>query len=207
MPPNYQPPVPSPGFVPPLNVQVQTGHWIGEGWRIVKGDLGIFVLLSLVFLFLANIVPFILQGPLMAGFHVVCAKKLLYGKFEFADLFKGFNFFVTCLVACLIISLFTFVGMIFCIIPGLVVYTMYMFTYLFIIDKKMDFWPAMQASQAVVKCDYFGFTLFFVAASLLNIIGVLCCFVGVLATMPILFAAITVAYKEIVGFEPNVNFG
>jgi hypothetical protein len=208
MPPNYQPPVqPSHGFVPPAVVQVQTGHWIGEGWQMVKGDLGTFVLLSLVFVVLNSFVPFILQGPLIAGFHVVCAKKLLHGKFEFADLFKGFNFFVASLVACLIISLFTFVGSIFCIIPGLVVYAMYMFTYLFIIDKKMDFWPAMQASHAVVKSDYFGFTIFFLAAWLLNVVGVLCCIVGVLATMPIFFAAVTVAYKEIVGFESNVNFG
>ena len=83
----------------------------------------------------------------------------------------------------------------------------YQFTYLFIIDKKMDFWPALQASHEIVKNDYFGFTLFFIVAVLLNIIGVLCCAVGVLATLPIFFAATTAAYKEIIGFEPNVNFG
>jgi hypothetical protein len=208
MPPNYQPPVqPSTAFVPPTGVQVLTGHWIGEGWQLVKSDLGTFVLLSLVFIVLNGFVPLILQGALTAGFHIVCAKKLLSGKFEFADLFKGFNFFVASLVACLIISLLIFVGSIFCIIPGLVLAAMYQFTYLFIIDKKLDFWPAMEASHAIVKNDYFGFTIFFLAAALLNIIGVLCCIVGVLATMPILFAAVTVAYKEIVGFEPNVSFG
>ncbi len=207
MPPNYQPPLPQPGFVPPAGVQVHTGRWIGAGWEMVKSDLGVFVLMSLVFMILNSLVPLILQGPLIAGFHIVCAKKLLDGRSEFADLFKGFNFFVPALVACLIITCFTFVGSIFCIIPGLVIAAMYQFAYLFIIDKKMDFWPAMQASHAIVKNDYFGFTLFFVALALLNIVGVLCCIVGVLATMPILFAAVTVAYKEIVGFESNVNFG
>jgi uncharacterized membrane protein len=207
MPPNYQPPLSQPGFVPPTGVQVHTGQWIGAGWELVKGDLGIFVLMSLVFAILNSLVPFILQGSLFAGFHVVCTKKLLHGQFEFADLFKGFNFFVPALVACLIISIFTVAGSLLCIIPGLVVGAMYMFSYLFIIDKKMDFWPAMQASHAIVKNDYFGFTVFFLLALLLNVIGFLCCIVGVLATMPVFFAAVTVAYKEIVGFESNVDFG
>ena len=104
--------------------------------------------------------PVILQGPLIAGFHIFTMKKLLGRRAEFADLFKGFNFFVPTLVASLVIGLFVFCGTLLCIIPGLVVAAMYKFTYLFIVDKRMDFWPAMQASHAVVKHDYFGFTLF-----------------------------------------------
>jgi uncharacterized membrane protein len=98
---------------------------------------------------------------------------------------------------------FVFAGTLLCIIPGLVVAAMYKFTYLFIVDKRMDFWPAMQASHAVVKNDYFGFTIFLLAMAGINVLGALCCIVGLLVTMPLTFAAITVAYKEIVGFEPN----
>lgn len=207
MPPNHQPPVqPPPAFTPPPGIQAHTGHWIGAGWEMVKGDLPLFMLLSLLFFLLNSFVPILLQGPLIAGFSIVCAKKLLYGRFDLGDFFKGFNFFVAALVASLLITLFTFFGTLLCIIPGLVIAAMYQFTYLFIIDKKMDFWPAMQASHALVKNDYFGFTLFFIAAVLLNIIGLICCIVGVLATLPILYAAATVAYKELVGFEPNTNF-
>jgi uncharacterized membrane protein len=67
----------------------------------------------------------------------------------------------------------------------------------------MDFWPAMQASHAVAKNDYFGFTMFLLLIGLVNFLGVLCCFVGVFVTMPVGIAAITVAYKEIVGFDPR----
>jgi len=59
----------------------------------------------------------------------------------------------------------------------------------------------MQASHAIVKNDYFGFTMFLILAFLVNLLGVLCCVVGLLVTIPLTFAAITVAYKEIVGFE------
>src|SRR5260370_7366681 len=66
----------------------------------------------------------------------------------------------------------------------------------------MDFWTAMQASHNVVRNDYFGFTMFLLLMVLVNLLGVLCCVVGVLVTIPLSFAAITVAYNELVGFDP-----
>jgi uncharacterized membrane protein len=80
---------------------------------------------------------------------------------------------------------------------------MYKFTYLFIVDKRMDFWQAMQASHAVVRRDYVGFVLFLILAFLVNVLGFCCLIVGLLVTVPMTFAAITVAYKEIVGFDPQ----
>jgi uncharacterized membrane protein len=130
-------------------------------------------------------------------------KKLLNRRTDFADLFKGFNFFVPALVASLLITLFTFCGTLVCIIPGLVVAAMFNFTFLFIVDKRMDFWPAMQASHAVVKSDYFGFTMFLLLMVLVDILGALCCIVGLLVAFPVTVAAITVAYQEIVGFDPR----
>jgi uncharacterized membrane protein len=190
-------------WTPPVGVRSQTGRWIGEGWRMVKADMGTFILLAIVFSALNAMVPVLLQGPLIAGLQIFCMKKLLGRRAEFADLFKGFNFFVPTLVASLVISLFVFCGTLLCIIPGLVVAAMYKFTYLFIVDKRMDFWPAMQASHAVVKNDYFGFTMFLIVMALVDILGFLCCIVGIFVAMPVTFAAITVAYKEIVGFDPR----
>lgn len=185
----------------PAGVQSRTGHWIGAGWDLVKQDLGTYFLLALVFSILNAMVPIILMGPLVAGFHIFCIKKMLGRRAEFADLFKGFNFFIPALVASLLISVFTAVGTALCIIPGLVVAAMYKFTYLFIVDKGMDFWPAMQASHSIVKQDYFGFTMFLIAMALVVVLGAICCIVGVFIAIPVTIAAITVAYREIVGFD------
>ncbi|MFZ0936389.1 MAG: zinc-ribbon domain-containing protein [Bryobacteraceae bacterium] len=190
---------PPPAWTPPTAVQVAAGHWIGAGWDLVKADMGTYALAALIF-FLLNGVPFI-QGALITGFHIYTMKKMKGRRADFGDLFKGFNYFIPTLVATLLIGVFTFIGTIFCIIPGLVVAASLKFTYLFIMDKRMDFWPAMQASHAVVKQDYFGFTMFLILAALVNLLGLLCCVVGLLLTVPLTIAAITVAYKEIVGFE------
>jgi hypothetical protein len=188
-------------WMPRAGVQAHPGRWIVAGWNLVTADLGNFLLVSLLFWLLGG-VPFI-QGALIAGFHVFIMKKLMGRRAELGDLFKGFNFFIAALVASLLIGLFTFCDALLLIIPGLVIAAMYKFTYLFIVDKRMDFWPAMQASHAVVKNDYLGFTLFLVLAFLVNVLGFLCLIVGLLVTLPVTVAAITIAYQEVMGFEPH----
>ncbi|HXP83733.1 MAG TPA: hypothetical protein VN841_03390 [Bryobacteraceae bacterium] len=170
---------------------------------MVKADLGTYVLLCLVFGVVSSVVPIVLQGPMVVGFHIFCIKRMLNRGGELGDLFKGFDYFLPAFVASLIISIFVFAGSLLCIIPGLVIAAMYKFTYLFILDKRMDFWPAMQASHAVVKNDYFGFTMFLLLMALVNILGALCCIVGLLVSVPVTLAAVTVAYREIVGFDPR----
>jgi uncharacterized membrane protein len=81
-----------------------------------------------------------------------------------------------------------------------------MFTYLFIIDRKMEFWPAMQASHEIVKTNYMGFTLFLLAMVGLNIVGFLCCLVGLFVTIPLQYAAVTIAYRDIVGFQSRGEY-
>lgn len=184
----------------------QTGRWIGAGWELVKSELGPFILMGLVFLVITGCIPIVLHGPMMAGFHIACIRKLASGRTEVGDLFKGFNWFVAALLAFLVISIFTFLGSLFCVIPGLVIGAMYQFSYLFIVDRKMDFWPAMQASHDLVKKDYMGFTLFFLALILINVAGALLCLVGLLVTVPLYYAAITAAYRDLAGFENRQNF-
>ncbi len=190
-------------FTAPQGVRARTGHWIGQGWELVKSDLGFFFVLGLLFTFISGAVPLILKGAMAAGLQIVCMKKLLGRRADIGDLFQGFNYFVPTLAATLVMGVFAAIGLVLCIIPGLVVIAMYEFTYLLIVDKKLDFWPAMQASHAIVKQDYFGFTMFLIAMGLVNLLGLLCCLVGVFVTVPLGYAAVTVAYKEIVGFEPN----
>ena len=190
-----------PAWTPPLTVRAAPGRWMGQGWELVKADLGTYVLIALIF-FLLSSIPLI-QGALVAGFHIYTMKKIMGRNAQFGDIFHGFNFFVHTLLASLLIGLFVFLGTLCFIIPGLVVAAMYKFTYLFIVDKRMEFWPAMQASHAVVRNDYFGFTMFLILAFLVNVLGFLCLLVGLLVTVPVTFAAITVAYREVVGFEPR----
>lgn len=190
-----------PAYTPPAGVRSQTGRWISMGWQMVKDDPGVFIVATLLYAVLASVVPVILQGPLNAGYMILAFKKLAGRKPLVADFFRGFNFFVPALVAALLIAVFVFAGTLLCLIPGLVVAAALNFTYCFIVDKRMDFWPAMQASHAIVKQDYFGFSMFVLACALVNILGALCCIVGLLVTVPLTHCAVAAAYQDIVGIN------
>jgi uncharacterized membrane protein len=188
-------------YVPPAQVNVAVGRWIDQGWQLVKQDLGLWVVMAILFSLIGGAVPVVLQGPLMAGFAIAAMKKMLTGRVEIGDLFKGFDFFVPSLVACLLYSIFAGLGVVLCILPVFWVVTVYQFMYLFIVDKRMDFWPAMEASRAVIAKDFWGFLMFWLACALLNLLGVLACIVGVFVTIPITMVATVAAYRDVVGFE------
>jgi uncharacterized membrane protein len=180
-----------------------TSQWIGQGWDVVKDDLGIFVVMTIITMIINGAVPFLLAGATTAGFQASFKRKLRGEKADLGDLFQGFPFFVPTLVAHLLISIFAFLGSLCLIIPGLVIAAMYTFTFLFVVDKRIDYGMAMRASREVVKQDYLGYTIFLIALMALNIAGLLCLVVGLLVTIPISMAAIAIAYQEVVGFEPS----
>jgi uncharacterized membrane protein len=196
-----EPAAPVAEFVPTGRADVEIGKWIGEGWNLVSGDLVILAVVTLVFLVVNSVIPIILQGPLAVGMHLVFVNKIRKGQVDFGDLFKGFEFFVPALLVMLVQSIFVSIGMLACIIPGLVLAAMYQFSYMFVLDRKMEFWPAMQASHAIVKQNYLGFTFFLIALGLLQIVGLLLCVVGLFVTIPVMYAAVTVAYRDLVGFS------
>ena len=202
--PLVAPQMPLPPPVPRMNVPVQTSKWISEGWALVQADLGMFAVLTLIVAVIGSVVPVVLTGPMAVGFHIAVLRKQRTGKLELEDCFKGFDYFVPSLVASLLISIFVTLGTLACIVPGLILHAMYLFTYLFILDKRLDFWPAMQASANLAKTDLVAFSMFALALIGLNLAGALLCGVGLLITLPISVAAVTAAYRDLVGFEPQI---
>jgi uncharacterized membrane protein len=194
-------PAPIPTTVRRTGGKSDTMRWIGQGWELVQRDLGTYVLMAVVMMVVNGAVPLLLSGATTAGFQIAFRRTLRGQKPELGDLFVGFQFFGSTLGAHIVIAILAFIGALFFIIPGLVVTAMYSFTYLFIVDKRMDLSSAMRASHEVVKQDYVGYTLFLIAIILLNVAGFLCLLVGLLVTIPITFAAIAVAYQDVVGFE------
>lgn len=163
----------------------------------------VIILASLLGSIVASCTFGILAGAFTVGMNILLTRKLLFNRVDMGDLFKGLKHTIDALVATVLIGIFVSLGSLLCIIPAFIVGAMYMFTFHFIFDKKLGCWEAMQASHNVVKQDYFGYTIFFVCVMLLNVLGVLACFVGLLITIPWGHAAVTVAYREAVGFDPS----
>jgi uncharacterized membrane protein len=88
-----------------------------------------------------------------------------------------------------------------CLIPMVYLQISWSFTLPLIIDKQMDFWPAMKASWKMVNKHWWHVLGLMILIGLLNVVGVLACCVGVLFTIPIGIGALMYAYETI--FSPS----
>jgi hypothetical protein len=88
-----------------------------------------------------------------------------------------------------------------CMIPMVYLQISWSFVLPLIIDKQMDFWPAMGASRKMVSKHWWHVFGLMILIGLLNVVGVLACCVGVLFTIPIGIAALMYAYETI--FSPS----
>ena len=189
------------------NKNVNMGKWLSEGWRLIFEDIGLYLLVALVYILIIAILSgtaigqFIVLGPLTVGFFYILYRKLHGKETQLGDLGKGFNFFAAAVISNILISIFVAIGFALCIIPGFVVLALYMFTPLYIFDKKLDFWQAMEASRKLVAKHVFEMSIFVLLLSIISIAGALACVVGLLITTPLCYAAIAYAYKDLVGFE------
>jgi len=84
-----------------------------------------------------------------------------------------------------------------CLIPVIYLQINWSFTLPLIIDKQMDFWPAMTTSWKRVNKHWWLVFGLVVLVGLLNVVGVLLCCVGMLFTMPIGLGALMYAYETI----------
>lgn len=199
--PQYAPPA---ALVPRPAIRCEKADgakWLGQGWDVVKSDLPMFALHTVLFTLVSGVFPLILQGPMTVGLQYAIMRRAYAGRTEVGDVFKGFNFLVPSLVAGVLVSIFSSIGFLLCLIPGFFVLAALQFPFLLIFDKGMDFWPAMETSLEAAKKDWGGYLVFVLLQMVVVFAGVLACFVGLLVAVPVMHAATVAAYDEVFGFE------
>lgn len=185
------------------NSKVDIVGWFFEAWQIFKTGWQVYMLTALVFMavnILAQVVPFgvlVVFGPMVCGIFLVISDHCEGRGYKLGRLFGGFAYFVPAFSSSILIFMFTMMGLVLLVIPGLIFGSWYIFAYLFIIDRGMDFWPAMEASRKLAFNDIVGFALFFLVIGIVNFLGLLFFFVGTLVTVPITFIATYVAYRKL----------
>lgn len=177
---------------------IAIGHCLGRAWNLVCENFWLSVGVGFVCVVLAN-VPLLL-GPAYAGIFWFFLKRIRGEAASFEDLFAPFSVaFVQCLLAGLVVSLLASVGFMLCIIPGLVLMGLWTFTWPLLMDKRLEFWPAMEVSRKVLWPNVWGITGLICLGVLLLIVGLLCCYVGVFVAFPLVIAAEAYAYEDFFG--------
>lgn len=73
------------------------------------------------------------------------------------------------------------------------------FSIVLVIDRRMNFWDAMELSRKMVCKHWWLVFGFFIVYSLVVVAGVLACCIGVFVSMPVGVAAMMYAYETIFG--------
>jgi hypothetical protein len=182
------------------NPRVRIGDCFSRGWNLICEQFWLSVGVGLVCILLTN-VP-LLIGPAYAGIFWFFLKRIRGEPVRFEDLFAPFSVaFVQCLLAGLVVSLLASVGFILCIIPGLVLMALWMFTWPLLMDKRLEFWPAMEVSRKVLWPNIWGAIGLSCVGLLLMILGLLCLYVGMFVAFPLIIAAEAYAYEDFFGHK------
>jgi uncharacterized membrane protein len=90
-------------------------------------------------------------------------------------------------------------GMCTAIGAGFLCALIWMFAVPLVMDRKMEFWPAMELSRKVTLSAFGRIAGLLLISGLVAFSGMLLCGVGMFFTMPIAFGAIAYAYNDIFG--------
>jgi len=91
----------------------------------------------------------------------------------------------------------TLFGLIIAMIPLIYFSISWIFALPLVIDKQMDFWPALSVSRRMVAKHWWMVFGLAVVCGLIKMVGFLACCVGLFFTMPIGFGAMMYAYESI----------
>lgn len=190
--------------------EVRIGPWISRGWEIYKANFGVILgsyLVTILLVMAGGMVPmgsYVVGGPLFGGLILMVFGVMRGRPAEFNQLFDRFKFqFLPLFLVYLVKSLLVGIGLLLCLIPGIYLGVSYLFALHLVVDKKAEFWPAMETSRKLIGKHWGGMFLFGLTLFGINLLGVLALCVGALFTAPLMVCSICAAYEDIVGLEPE----
>jgi uncharacterized membrane protein len=193
--------------------ELQLGAYLKTGWEIFKQYPVGFIAFSLVYLVALTVISYprgigwlaaaAIHEPLIAGYIIVAAKLMQGRNPNFSDFFGGFQFrfFLPLVLLGLVSRVLITIGLFLLIIPGLYLAVSYIFAALLVVDRRLDFWAAMEESRRRVTPRWFSFFVLVLLLVLVNIAGILALGVGLLVSIPISWCALVAAYDDLFGLK------
>jgi hypothetical protein len=115
-----------------------------------------------------------------------------------------FNYYVLVwplVFATLLISVFTYIGFVLLVLPGIYLSVAYNFTLPLMVDKKLGIWGAMEVSRQAVTKHWFTLFGVYIALAFLLIISAIPFGIGLIWTVPLALIAHGIMYRKIFGWK------
>lgn len=192
---------------------LDVGECVRRSWDIFKKNAGNFV--GITFLYtavvgLAGRIDFI--GPIVSMFLsplfvtgiAYSAYRILHGETpSFNDFFGSLRDWLQLGLGSFLTTIFTFIGFVFLIIPGIYLAVAFSMTPFLIFFSRFEFWPAMELSRKIVSRNWMSFFMLMLAAIGVNILGVLALGIGVFVSIPVSMIMYYVAFDQLMSQLPE----
>lgn len=194
---------------------------VGEAFEHFKDNAGTWILailivwgIGMIFSFLMNgfssrgasvelsvlsvvsLISLIIYGLLYAGLFRMATRQMRGETVTIGDLFDFGDVALQAILGSILTSIIIYLGLILCIIPGLIFSGLLMFTFPLIVDQKMSALEAIATSFNTLKSQWLMATVFIIVIGFIAMLGFLFCVVGALITIPLALLSITVAYSK-----------
>jgi uncharacterized membrane protein len=136
---------------------------------------------------------------MLGGTYKTAMKQLRGEPTSIGDLFSGADCFLRVLGTLFLVVIMAMIGAIFCIIPGFIVQGLCFFAIPLVVERRMGPIQAIQTSIEATKKNWLMFTLFTFVVGLIASVGTILCYVGALASYPLMFTITAVAYRDVFG--------
>lgn len=197
---------------------IDVGREISRGMTLVTNNLGltvgatwlaIAISIGVHFLTVLGWFVAIVLGPaLVAGLELLFVRRLRGEAVAVGDMFAVFSngaAVIQLAIAGILVSALVSVGMMLLVLPGIYLAVCYSFVLLLVLDKHLEFWPAMEVSRRVVQRHWLSMFGVLIVSAIVAMLGLVAVFVGVLLTVPIALAAVMCAYEDLFGAPPVVT--
>ena len=148
--------------------------------------------------FLFNLFMWVVNSIISMGIINITLKFVDKKKPKLQDIYytqKVFNY----ILASIIRSVIVIFGFILFIIPGIIFSIKLQYAEYLIVDKKLDAVDSIKKSWEMTKGVKWNLFLLGILLGLINILGLLCVFVGLLITIPLSMVANAYVYRKLLG--------
>jgi len=188
--------------------ELDIGSCVSRGFRLVQDHFWLTVgawAVSLVIQISLGCVPYVgtglgifLGAVFLAGIHWFFLRLARGEPATIGDVFAGFG---PALGPLILVGLVSFllegVGFLLCLLPGIYLMVAWHYAALLALDKRVDFWAALELSRKVVTRHWFGVFGLGLLAILFLLAGTIACCIGIFVTGPIATAAIVYGYRDL----------
>lgn len=205
---------------PPRSSTLAVGDAFGYGWNGFKNNLvpvitiaGLLVVVSLLSYFIQLVIKpdsFIVSSLFSLVFAVVnlfvalalikATLQILDGEHPTLDKIVNGDLFVPFLIASVLVYIGTVIGLILCLIPGIIFGFLMMFYGYALVDRTTeDPVESMRVSYGVASKNAGSLIVLVLVAIVFNMLGACLCGIGLLVTAPITYIALGYAWRTLTG--------